>query len=189
MRELKPDAKRKRSCFSRSFWPRPGNVCCLLRGFRGSRYDFYTSLVSILGHWPPAFSSPVPCLCKVSNPFADPPLCEHSHAFCLLLACLYAWAPLCSHVFPTCSMAATQLKSSGTVQTHPLGTSSVPTFPSPNAWGHPYSFPPLIWGKMMKGWLFSHLLFPAKVACILMQRKSAKTCKHAPIWPWPVLCY
>lgn len=35
-------------------------------------------------------------------------------------------------------------------------------------------------GKMMKGWLFSHLLFPAKVACISMQRKSAKTCKHIP---------
>lgn len=85
-----------------------------------------------------------------------------------MCTCLCVYVPLivsclCASVFAcvSCmlhgsphSLAATQLKSSGTVQTHPLGTSSAPEFPSPHAWGHPYSFPPLIWGKWWKAGFF-----------------------------------
>lgn len=87
------------------------------------------------------------------------------------------------------TLAVTQLKSSGTVHTHPSGTSSAPEFPSPSRLRASIFISSTDLGKMMKGWLFSHLLFPAKVACISMRRKSAKTCKHVPIWTRPVPCY
>jgi len=96
-------------------------------------------------------------------------LCVHMLVFSCALnvvgclsACLYAFMFACVscvlHGGPH-SLAATQLKSSGTVQTHPWGTSSAPEFPSPHAWGHPYSFPPLIWGKWWKAGFFPIFYF------------------------------
>lgn len=98
----------------------------------------------------------------VASPPANQSLCAHACVFmcpcsCCVFVCVSAFMFACVsymlHGSPH-TLAATQPKSSGTVQTHPLGTSSAPEFPSPHAWGHPYSFPPLIWGKWWKAGFF-----------------------------------
>lgn len=87
------------------------------------------------------------CLCALAI------VCGFVRVFVCVSAFMFACVSYMLHGSPH-TLAATQLKSSGTVQTHPLGTSSAPEFPSPHAWGHPYSFPPLIWGKWWKAGFF-----------------------------------
>lgn len=102
------------------------------------RDDFHISLISIL--------SPVSYNAKQRDGW-DMLVCSPCSCLCL-------------HVFPTCSVAAHTLWQWPSWKVPVLSTRILQgphqplNFLPPHAWGHPYSFPPLIWGKWWKAGFF-----------------------------------